>query len=101
MNGDPIRPSDLLRGILREAGATASRSKIQTAVARAAGPNRRDSVSVRSFRGGRLVLEVASAPLFAELRGFGAESLRQRINQELDGSAVSHIAFRMAGSGHA
>lgn len=105
MNGilgmrDPKKPADLLGAILREAGATPARARIRRAVA-AALDEAADHVSVRSFRGGKLVLEVDSAPLFAELRSFGQESLRKRINEALDGGGVAQITFRMGGAGHA
>jgi hypothetical protein len=97
---EPKKPSDLLGAILEQAGVGSKHRKIDEAVATALGPDRSASVRVRGFRRGKLVLEVDSAPLFSELRAFGSESLRQRINDQLDGEAVASIAFRMGGSGH-
>lgn len=57
---------------------------------------------VAGFVAGKLWVEVDSAPLFAELRGFRAEELRNAINSHLSGVKlrVAQIVFRMGGTGH-
>ena len=97
---EPQRAADLLGGILKQAGATPQRVRLCRAVEEAVGPERSASVSVRGFRAGNLVLEVDNAPLFAELRAFASESLRQRINEALGKDEVAKISFRLGGSGH-
>lgn len=61
----------------------------------------RPHCQVSGFRDGNLVLEVDSAPLFAELTGFRKEELRQRLNDHLDGLRVARLTFRLGGTGSA
>jgi hypothetical protein len=60
---------------------------------------------VAGFRGGRLWVEVDSAPLCAELRNFQREALRLALNRQLAARAVrqqvAEIVFRIGGTGHA
>ena len=51
------------------------------------------------FRSGRLTIEVCSAPLYAELRGFRAEDLRSAMNERLENRKIARIEFRMGESG--
>ena len=64
-----------------------------------------EHVSVLGFRKGKLGIQVESAPLLAELRGFRAEEIRQSMNAALErdghGDRISEITFRIAGTGHA
>ena len=41
-----------------------------------------------------LIVEVDSAPLYAELKGFRCEEIRQAMNERLGGRKLGHISFR-------
>ncbi len=97
---EPRPVSDLLAGILRETGQKRRRQVFEDALASAVGPAAAPSCHVAGFRAGRLVVEVGSAPLFAELRGFRAEEIRHRINEALGRPEVVSILFRMGGTAH-
>ena len=51
-------------------------------------------------RKGRLVVELNSAPLFAELSGFRREEIRKRINELVPDRPVAVLTFRLGGTGH-
>ncbi len=97
---EPRPVSELLRGFLKETGQKRRRQVLQDAVATAVGPAAEANCRVAGCRGGRLVIEVGSAPLFAELRGFRAEEIRRRINEVLGRPEVVSILFRMGGTAH-
>ena len=98
---EPKRAAEFLGDILRAAGATPQRVRVREALDRILGPDLGERCSVSGLRAGRLVLEVDSAPLYAELRGFAGEDLRRRLNDTLDDVKISEIVFRMSGTGHA
>ena len=56
--------------------------------------------TVRGFRFFKLVVEVDSSPLYAELSGFRREEIRERMNEILTKRKVASITFRMGGTGH-
>lgn len=101
----PLQAGDLLRSIVREVGSKAQRSRFSDALAAAVGERLAEHVSVLGFRKGKLGIQVESAPLLAELRGFRAEEIRQSMNAALErdghGDRISEITFRIAGTGHA
>lgn len=94
----PRSVGDFLSGILRDLGHKRRRLALQEALEHAVGEAAAPSCQVAGFRAGRLVVEVASAPLFAELRSFRADELRQAINTELGRPEVGTILFRMGGT---
>jgi hypothetical protein len=94
----PKPVAELVSGILRDLGQSRRRLALQDALAEAVGPVAAPSCKVAGVRAGQLVVEVASAPLFAELRGFRAEEIRQAINRTLGRPEVAAILFRMGGT---
>lgn len=94
----PRSVGDFLPGILRDLGQERRRRALQEALEHAVGESAAPACRVAGLRGGRLVVEVASAPLFAELRGFRSDEVRQAINTELGRPEVATILFRMGGT---
>jgi hypothetical protein len=97
----PKHAGDILKGILKDVGSKASRSRFSAALEHALGPELSKHARVTGFRGGRLYVEVDSAPLFAEWTAFRQEEIRQACNEKLDKEKVATIVFRMGGTGHA
>jgi hypothetical protein len=91
---DPKRPADLLGRILRDARSLASRSETDRALKAALGPELAAHCRIAGMSGGRLLVAVDSAPLYAELRGFRAEEVRRRLNEQLGGRKVVELSFR-------
>lgn len=98
---EPRPAADFLRDILQQAGSQKSRSAYNSALDDILTPAQRSHCHVLGCRGGRLVVEVSAAPLFAELSGFRREEIRQRINQLLPDRPVAQLTFRLGGTGHA
>ena len=94
------RASDFLDGILKSARNIASRSDVVAAIERALGPETASHCRIVGERKGRLTVEVASAPLFAELEGFRKEEIRCAINDSLDTPRITELRFRLNGTAH-
>ncbi|HLU40587.1 MAG TPA: DUF721 domain-containing protein [Planctomycetota bacterium] len=94
----PKPVAELVSGILRDLGQNRRRQALQDALAEAVGASAAPWCRVAGLRAGQLVVEVASAPLFAELRGFRADEIRQAINAALGRPEVASILFRMGGT---
>lgn len=62
--------------------------------------SQREHCQVVSFRNGKLLIEVDSSPLFAELSGFRREQMRLSINQLLNKPKVAQLVFRLGGTAH-
>lgn len=97
---EPRPAGDFLRDILQQAGRSKSRSAYNRALDEALAPHLRDHCQIVGCRGGRLVVEVDAAPLYAELSGFRREELRQRINQLVPELPIAQLTFRLGGTGH-
>jgi hypothetical protein len=97
---EPRKAADLLRQIVRETGQRRSRSAFASALDEVLAPMQREHCQVLGFRDGKLVLEVDSAPLFAELTGFRREEIRRRINELVPDRKVAQLQFRLGGTGH-
>jgi len=97
---DPERVSDLLKGIIRGVKAESSRSDLSAALEQVLGEAQCPHCKVTGFRSGKLVVEVDSAPLYAELTGFRRDEIRERMNELLTRKQVAQITFRMGGTGH-
>lgn len=97
---EPKRVADLVRGIVREAGAKTGRLRLTRALEGALGRKFAVHCQVMGYRHGRLVVEVDHAPLFAELSGFRAEQIRHSMNEALKTVKIAQIVFRMGGTGH-
>ncbi|MFY9345641.1 MAG: DciA family protein [Planctomycetota bacterium] len=97
---EPRRASDFVRDILRQAGQGRNRSAYADALDQILSPAMRDRCQVVGCRAGKLVLEVDSAPLFAELSGFRREEIRQRINELVPKQPIAQLTFRLGGTGH-
>lgn len=91
---------DLLRGVLQQAGQQKIWSAYHDALDSILAPELRPHCQVVGCRAGRLVLEVDSAPLFAELSGFRREEIRTRINQLVPNQPIAQLTFRLGGTGH-
>lgn len=100
MTMDPKSAADLLGGVLRSVQTKSSRAVFERALRDSLSAEHREACHVRNFRGGTLWVEVASAPLFAELSAFRREPLREEINRRLTDQQVAKIVFRMDGTGH-
>ncbi|MCA8955054.1 MAG: DUF721 domain-containing protein [Planctomycetes bacterium] len=98
--GDPTRAGDLLKGIIREVKAESRRGDLVDALEQVLGEQQSTHCTVRGFRSGKLVVEVDSSPLYAELSGFRREEIRERMNEILTKRKVASITFRMGGTGH-
>lgn len=97
---EPRPAGDFLRDILRDAGHGKSRRAYNEALDSILGPTLRPHCQVVGYRAGRLVLEVDSAPLFAELSGFRREEIRARINQSVPAQPIAQLTIRLGGTGH-
>ena len=97
---DPKRAGDFLRDILKQAAHGKSRKVYAEALDQILGERLRPHCQVMGCRGGKLVLEVDSAPLFAELSGFRREEIRLRINQLVPEQPIAQLTFRLGGTGH-
>jgi hypothetical protein len=94
------RPADFLGRILRDARSLATRCETEEALASVLGDEAAAHCRIAGMSAGRLVVEVSSAPLYAELRGFRGEEIRLAMNERLQGRKLGHIAFRPGGSRH-
>lgn len=97
---EPRPAGDFLRDILKQAGTSKARSAYHDALDQILSANLRPHCQVVGCRAGRLVLEVDSAPLFAELSGFRREEIRLRINQLVPQQPIAQLTFRLGGTGH-
>ncbi len=97
---EPKPAGDFLRDILQQAGRSKGRSAYNRALDDILAPALRPHCQIIGCRGGRLVVEVDAAPLFAELSGFRREEIRERINQLLPEQPIAQLTFRLGGTGH-
>lgn len=97
---EPKPAGDFLRGILQQAGRSKARSGYRAALDEILSPLQRPHCQVVGCRAGKLVIEVDSAPLFAELSGFRRDEIRLRINQLLPEQPIAQLTFRLGGTGH-
>lgn len=97
---EPKPVGDFLRGILQQAGRSKSRSAYNEALDQILSQALRPHCQIIGCRAGKLVLEVDSAPLFAELSGFRREEIRLRINQLVPEQPIAQLQFRLGGTGH-
>ena len=91
----PKRPSDFLGAILRDARTLAARAEVSEALASVLGPDLAPHCRIAGMSAGRLIVEVDSAPLRAELHGFRREAIRDGMNALLPKRKVAEIVFRM------
>ncbi len=98
--GDVQRPADLLGGILRQAKTDAGKAPTVRALDEVLGPEVAAHCSVRSERGGRLLIDVDSAPLFAELQSFRREEVRRSVNARLSSAKFADVVFRFKHTGN-
>lgn len=91
---DPKKPSDFLGRILRDAKTLATRSETQRALDEVLGEEMAAHCRIAGMSAGKLIVDVDSAPLYAELRGFRCEEIRLAMNERLDGRQLGHISFR-------
>lgn len=97
---EPRPAADFLRDILQQAGRSKSRGAYNRALDEILAPAQRPHCQIVGCRGGRLVIEIDAAPLFAEFSGFRREELRSRINQLLPEQPIAQLTFRLGGTGH-
>jgi hypothetical protein len=97
---EPQPVGDFLRGILAQAGTSKQRSAYHDALDEILAPRLRPHCQVVGCRGGKLTLEVDSAPLYAELSGFRRDEIRQRINQLVPNQPIARLDIRLGGTGH-
>ena len=97
---EPRHAGDFLRDILNQAGRQKARSSYNTALDQVLPPAQRPHCQVLGCRAGKLVVEVDSAPLYAELSGFRRDQIRLAINQLLPEQPVAQLTFRLGGTGH-
>ena len=97
---DPKRASDLLKGIIKDIRTESNRSDLVAALEEVLGEDMAAHCKVRGFRNGKLVIEVDSSPLYAELTGFRRDEIREGLNAILTTKQVAQVTFRMGGTGH-
>ena len=97
---EPRKAGDFLRDILQQAGRSKTRSAYNGALDQILSPALRPHCRIVGCRAGRLVLEVDSAPLFAELSGFRRDEFRLAINQLIPEQPIAQLTFRLGGTGH-
>jgi hypothetical protein len=97
---EPQPIGDFLKGILRQTGRSSSRRAYDEALDKLLPQQHRDHCQIVGWRNNRLVVEVDSAPLFAELSGFRRESLRLAINELTPDQPIAQLTFRLGGTGH-
>ena len=98
---EPKPAGDFLRDILQQAGRSKARSAYADALDQLLPEAQRSHCQIVGCRGGKLVVEVDSAPLFAELSGFHRDTLRLQINQLVPAQPIAQLTFRLGGTGHA
>ena len=98
---EPRPAGDFLRDILKQAGTGKSRRVYRDALDQLLGEQMASHCQILSTRASKLVVEVDSAPLYAELSGFRREELRQRINELAPDRPIAQLTFRLGGTGHA
>lgn len=98
---EPKPIGDFLRDIVKQAGGGRSRRVYLDALEQILGPILAPHCQILSCRAGKLVVELDSAPLYAELSGFRKEELRLRINELVPNQPIAVLAFRLGGTGHA
>jgi hypothetical protein len=96
----PRHAGEILDIVLKEVGSRAGRERFRRVLEAAVGSEVAAHLAVLGFRAGRLYVAVDSAPLFAELRGFQRESIRQACNEQLVSEQIGEIVFRVGGTGH-
>ena len=97
---EPRRAADLLKEVLRGAQTHAGRWELNEALEKALEPTQVEHCRVAGFRAGKLVVEIDSAPLYAELTGFKREAIRLAMNERLQKQKIAQLLFRMGGTGH-
>ncbi|MCB9884447.1 MAG: DUF721 domain-containing protein [Planctomycetes bacterium] len=97
---EPQRAGDFLKDILRQTGRSTARRAYAEALDKLLSPQLRDHCQIVGWRSNRLVVEVDSAPLYAELSGFRREELRLAINELLPEQPIAQLTFRLGGTGH-
>lgn len=97
---EPRQAGDFLRDILQQAGRQKARSGYSSALDEILSAAQRPHCQVLGCRAGKLVVEVDSAPLYAELSGFRRDEIRLAINQLLPEQPVAQLTFRLGGTGH-
>jgi len=97
---EPRPAGDFLRGILKDAGTKKNRSAYNQALDQLLDERHRPHCQIVGWRAGKLVVEVDSAPLFAELSSFRREELRLAINQLVPLQPIAQLTFRLGGTGH-
>lgn len=91
---EPKRPSDFLGRILKDARTVATHSDTERALGSVLGADAAAHCTITGMSAGKLIVEVDSAPLYAELRGFRGEDVRRALNEQLNGRKVGQITFR-------
>ncbi|GAB4136132.1 MAG: hypothetical protein Fur0037_00470 [Planctomycetota bacterium] len=92
---------EMFRQAVRDVGRRMGRRSFREALDRLLPEQQSRCCQVVSYRDGKLLVEVESGPLFAELSGFRREELRVSMNEILTGPKVAKLVFRMGGTAHA
>jgi hypothetical protein len=92
---DPRPASDFLRDILKQAGTGKSRRVYLDALEQILGADFAPHFQILGCRKGRLVVELNSAPLFAELSGFRREEIRTRINELVPDQPIAELTMQV------
>ena len=97
----PLAIGDLLKDIVKQAGSGKLRRVYLDAIEELIGPELAPHCQILSCRKGRLVVQLDSAPLYAEFSGFRREELRIRINELVPDQPIADLTFRLGGTEHA
>lgn len=97
---DPSGPQPIasaIRAFLKESGLRrpAGDERVFRAWSDAAGSPWTEHATPVSFRGGQLVVEVASSVHLSELKGYHGEGIRGRANTALGEARIKKVVFKL------
>ena len=95
----PLPIQDLIRSFLRESGlgSGGSHARVFQAWKEALDPELEGHAEPVRFRGGELVVEVASATHLQEMKNFTGNTYRKRANERLGKTAIRRVVFKLRG----
>jgi predicted nucleic acid-binding Zn ribbon protein len=100
-DSEPERIGELMEPVLRELRIVGRRvgRALQEAWIDVAGAELAGRTRLRSFRAGRLVVEVDSSSLLHELQSFRAQELLSRLRERMTKPPVAELRFRLGAFG--
>ena len=95
----PTPIGDAIQAFLRDAGIGGRQSdrRVLDAWGEALDEPMRSRTTAVAFRRNELVVEVDSAALLQELRGFTGDACRKQVNQRLGSERIRRVVFKLKG----